>query len=68
MPDLFFEIADAGAAMGLDGQATVAEQLANARLPLPGTTAAGRRIEKQVNSLGTHLPMLQCAGLLSQNR
>ena len=64
---LCLEMADALTQMDFDRQARLAEQFPNACVTLASAPPPGGRVKKQVDGLDGHLPMLQCAGLFSQN-
>ena len=65
--NLGFQVADVTAEVNFDLVARPAQQLTNTRLSPASATSTGGGIEEQVNGLGCHWPMLQCASLFSQN-
>jgi hypothetical protein len=65
--NLFLEVTDVSTQMDLEWKITGSQELPNTRLTLSGTPTTGGWIQEQVNSLGWHLPMLQCRGLFPQN-
>jgi hypothetical protein len=65
--NLFFEVTDVSTQMDLEWKTAGFQQFPNAGFALPGAATTGGWIEKQVNGLCWHLPMLQCRGLFPQN-
>jgi hypothetical protein len=65
--NLFFEVTNVATQMDLEWKIACSQELANTRFALSGASATGGWIQEQVNSLGWHLPMLQCRGLFPQN-
>jgi glycerol-3-phosphate acyltransferase PlsY len=67
LPYLVLQVSDVSAEVYLDRESRLAQQLANPGFASAGAPPPGSRIQKKVNGLGSHYPMLQCAGLFSQN-
>jgi hypothetical protein len=65
--NLFFEVTDAFTQMNFEWKAAGFQQFPNAGFALSGAPPTGGGIQKQMNGLGLHLPMLQCRGLFPQN-
>lgn len=64
LTNLFLEITTVPAQMDFQRKTAGPKQFPNARPALTGASASGGWIQKQVNGLSRHLPMLQCRGLI----